>query len=154
MPDGEVMNKECHAHYVIWERVIKDGNRDFDADVFEGARLKYLRAVELAVAMVESEPCIRPTIGALLVSYHNLADLYERHGFPLFALNALSSVFQHVEHLQRANPAETAPVWGKRIASEQLYLFKKRHGEAEEFQRPAFIAIKPDDISTHQRSLH
>ncbi|MBU2979912.1 hypothetical protein [Alteromonas sp. C1M14] len=149
-----VLSLECHRKYLVWEKVILDGNRDYMAGELDIARLKYLRAIELAQAMVALEPNLRPTVGALLVSYHNLADLYETAKNIDLAEYTLNKARSRIAKLAKANPCHEVVLWGIRLASEQIYLFNKRYGVQKDNGGPAFNTENPDDRKYAYGPLH
>lgn len=150
----EVISPQCRRKYIVWEKVIIDGNRDYEAGDLDIARLKYLRAIELAEYMVELEPTLRPTIGALLVSYHNLADLYESVGNLELTASMFTKASNRIAELASEHPYEEALLWGERLAMEQIYLFNKRYGVREDNRGPAFNTKNPDDRKYVHRPLH
>ena len=123
------MNPACSNAYRDWEQVIIAANRDYEIDAYNMARMRYLSAISIANSMIEIAPCARPVVGALLVSYHNLADLFERLKQQGEAAKLHQTLQTHIHKLAYQFPDSPVLCWGQRIAWEQLYLFQQRNDD-------------------------
>ncbi len=64
--------------FVDWETSIKKGNKYFDSNNLDQAKKSYVVAKELALALFENGINPERAIPALIISCHNLADLYQK----------------------------------------------------------------------------
>ena len=116
-----------HQMFMEWESVITYGNQSFERYETINALFHYHNAINIAETLLMIHPESRQSIGALLVSYHNLSDFYEREGAFNMAWHTLSFIEGKMqEHRQRFQRCE-AVLWGYGVARKQKLLFEKHH---------------------------
>ena len=91
-----------------WKKYISDGNSSLIKCDFEAARQSYEKArVEAESKFVSlSEPV--DAVFAVIVTYHNLADLYQKQGYTKMARLALETVHDHLLRSVVSNPLSSA----------------------------------------------
>jgi hypothetical protein len=80
----------------IWKKYITAGNEKFAQSDFESAKTLYRAARNEAEALFSSWREPNEAVSALIVSYHNTADLYQRQGNTDKARSVLEKVHQLV----------------------------------------------------------
>lgn len=99
-----------------WKIHICAGNRCFEAEQNMTASGHYHRAIALADALLSGHDDPRAAVAALLVSHHNLADLYLRANQLTLAEDELRSVHQKLSlalnGVQPNTAQSDALLWG------------------------------------------
>ncbi|MBL4672338.1 MAG: hypothetical protein JKX81_08745 [Arenicella sp.] len=95
-----------------WKKCITAGNRDFSEHDFDAARLSYEQAKQHAENLLCQWSDPDEAASALVVSYHNLADLHQLQGDFSAAREALKNVHKIV-----LNALEESVIDSKRYAS-------------------------------------
>ncbi len=75
-----------------WKKHITIGNSYFRNQRFDEAEIHYLKARQHAESLFASWLDPQEAVAALVVSYHNLADLYQAENQPSLAFDMLSKV--------------------------------------------------------------
>ena len=143
-----------YSQYTDWQSVIKEANRDFEAGDLTNARIKYLRAIDISSAFIEQKQYTKCSIGAYLVSYHNLADLYARCHLLDLAYQTLLDALQTLVVISDEVHFDEVVVWGQQLAQRQVYLFQKQYGEVKGQPEATFLTQKTNDSSVTSRPHH
>ena len=72
------MQNKNKDNFSDWERETKTGNLYFSSNKFEQAQNNYFRAKKIAIKLFKDEKENESAVVALVVSYHNLAELYKK----------------------------------------------------------------------------
>lgn len=100
----------------LWQIQIIAGNECYESSQFLSALAHYRQAIQLAQELFDKAPTKRTAVTSLIVSYHNLADLFIKEGEPDLAESELIEVHQIVNSTLAA--ISTAPgdiealIWG------------------------------------------
>lgn len=86
------MIKSIPASFSVWENATKVANVYFERLDFGLAEKKYLRAKTLSIELFKRKKQAERAIAALVVSHHNLANLYQKQGRIKRAHQELESV--------------------------------------------------------------
>lgn len=99
-----------------WKRHINAGNDSFDKYQILASLAHYQAAIKQATALLDQWHDKKAAVAALVVSYHNLADLYLREGEPLLAEyeleNAHDKLNLAMQRTQTDSPDIEALLWG------------------------------------------
>jgi hypothetical protein len=127
---------QLDAAYTKWRKVIAAGNDNFELRHTLITLVYYFRAIDLAVLLVKQWPLSQRAIHALLVSYHNLAELYEREKCMRQAWQVLVTAKQQMM-VAFCKQGERA---GLNVACQQarkrLSQFENAHGRFAPFSPP------------------
>ena len=94
-----------NVSFANWELETKIANQYFDQVDFDSAEKKYQHAKELALSLLSKGDEPERAIAALVVSFHNLADLYQKKNDLKNAHLELHSVDAYLVHyLEGGNP--------------------------------------------------
>ena len=133
---------QSDAAYAKWREVIAAGNDNFELHHTLITLVYYSRAIELARALVKKWPVSRRTVEALLVSYHNLAELYERENSLRLAWQVLVTAKQQMMAVFCKRGESACTVWGCRSAHQRLSRFEQQHGSFDRL-RPRQRLLNP-----------
>lgn len=99
-----------------WKRHTNAGNYSFENEHTLTALAHYRRAISQAECLFDEGANNREAVAILVVSYHNIADLYLRESEPLLAENELNNVHQRLTNeiaKAQADPTKMdALLWG------------------------------------------
>lgn len=90
-----------------WKSYTQAGNAAFEAGELEAAEGHYQQARERAEKLLDLWLVPAEAVAALVVSYHNLADLYFRQGRDQAAVSSLQTVHQML--MRRLRSTDTDP---------------------------------------------
>ncbi|OZI67917.1 DUF2753 family protein [Bordetella genomosp. 1] len=115
-----------------WQRVTVRGNRAHTRGDRHGALSHYRAALSLADGLYGLDSVDPdPALAALVISHHNLADMFEAQGAPDTAAAHLCLAYEALIHAIEdeglAHPWRDAAWRHARIALEQLQRFLQRH---------------------------
>ncbi|MBL4631285.1 MAG: hypothetical protein JKY14_09070 [Paraglaciecola sp.] len=100
----------------VWKAQICAGNDCFDKNQLLSAIAHYQKAIKQAQTLIDSWEEPKAAVAALMVSYHNLADLYLRENSVLLAEYELHNAHQSISrYLTLAEPNSyraSALIWG------------------------------------------
>lgn len=119
---------DYNVAYGYWEQSICRANRCFDQSHTLLALFYYQQAIQRSDVLLEANPASRQSIGAMLVSHHNLAELYQRNGAFRAAWQHFQATRLKTHDILQCSGELPGPLWGSRIAYTQLCLFEKQHG--------------------------
>ena len=91
-----------------WKKCIAIGNRRFNSDYFNAAKLSYETAKKHAQALFPYWSDPEEAISALIISYHNLADLHQTQGHLSAAREELECVHNIVLRALFVTPIASA----------------------------------------------
>lgn len=136
----------------IWQQHMRAGNECFEAHQDLAALSHYNQAIELANSLLIEYEDIRAAVAAVIVSYHNLADVYLREHEYALAETQLRTVHQKMSlALKQAKPnsAQTeALLWGVNKTYFALISHKKNHTDSV-ISAPVSV---PDINETHYKN--
>lgn len=113
-----------------WREIISYANDAFEKDQVFLALVQYRKAIALAVELVKTHPTERDVYAALLVSYHNIADLYLQGGAIELAAKAYAEAHLTVSNYsqsvsEKENSCEV--MWALRTSHKAMMAFSKLH---------------------------
>lgn len=88
----------------IWKNYITAGNEQFAKNEFESARALYEAARREAEILFPSWRDPHEAVSALVVSYHNMADLHQKQGETSAARGVLEAIHQRVLRAVTSTP--------------------------------------------------
>lgn len=133
---------QSDATYAKWREVIAAGNDNVELQHILITLVYYFRAIDLARTLVKKWPVSRCTVEALLVSYHNLAELYERENSLQLVWQVLVSAKQQMMAVFYKQGESACTVWGCRNAHQRLSRFEQQHGSFDRL-RPRQRLLNP-----------
>ena len=86
------MNDTTKESFTDWEHKTAKANHYFDQESFEHAKKSYIGAKNLALRLFENSDQPERAVAALVVSYHNLSNLYQQLNQPKRAYSELDEV--------------------------------------------------------------
>jgi hypothetical protein len=114
-------------YFEDWKRCIENANLMFDESDFIQAELLYQKTINIAISAFSEQTMNKHTISVLLVSFHNIADLYSRQERYLDVLVSLEAAFVYIKtKLDGVMPNSDEAVdltWGLMKARRQLLTF-------------------------------
>ncbi len=138
-----------------WKSHTQAGNAAFERGDLETAERYYQQACERAEKLLDHWLEPGDAVAALVVSYHNLADLYFRQGHDQAALSSLQTVHQMLmRRLRRENvePARrNALMQGISRTYPELLRGRRRLGLPRQYDSQAFNACS--DQSTLRKDV-
>ena len=115
----------------VWKAQICAGNDCFDKRQILSALAHYHKAIDQAQALLEQWDDPKAAVAALLVSHHNLADLYLTEDKAMLAEYELQKVHQKIgDCLSKAQPNSfraSALIWGVSQSYIALVNYQKNH---------------------------
>ena len=129
----EVKRNRFDILYKEWSDAISQGNEYFENYHTLLALFCYLKAIELVDPLIKHQPTSRQSLGALLLSYHNLSDLYVRENSLRQAWNALVQARQRVIAVFCKHGETPGTCWGCQLAHRQLSWFENEYGSFDNF---------------------
>lgn len=97
------MNKQLERQINQWQDTIRQGNRCFTLCHYDESIRLYTQARQLAESLFSHWGDTEAAIATVVISYHNLADLYRHTRLPAQALEALHQAHSFTLHaLQQA----------------------------------------------------
>lgn len=137
----------------LWKGLICAGNSCFDEGQTLSALAHYHQAIRQAEMLVDECENTREVVAALVVSYHNLADLYLRDGHVNLADHSLCIVHQKLsDALHQSAPHSLelpALLWG--VSRTYFALTKHRNNYAN--QMVSQRVDKPDLFKTTFKNI-
>lgn len=123
-----VSDSPCSTDYFEdWKRCIENANLMFDDSDFVQAELLYKKAIDIAISAFSEKTLNKHTISMLLLSFHNIADLYARQERYLDVILSLEAAFVYIKtKLDGVVPNSDEEVdltWGLMKARRQLLNF-------------------------------
>ena len=111
-----------------WEQRMSIGNRCFKERRFDEAEAHYLNALEFIKRVTSHGPLEPKTVGALLVSFENISNLYKAQGELDVAYGYLSGCYQFFNRLHaNTNSPHEMCLEGLRRSYFTLMAFTKTH---------------------------
>jgi hypothetical protein len=89
-----------------WKSRIIAGNERFVERDFESARMLYEAACLEAEVLLTEWQKPEEAVSAFVISYHNMADLYQRQGKSRTARSTLEKVHQHLLRTAASTPVD------------------------------------------------
>ena len=145
----ELNKSRYEKNYDEWGSAISLGNDHFENYHTLLALFYYLKAIELVDPLIKHQPTSRQSIGALLVSYHNLADLYVRENSLRQAWSVLVKAKQRVMAIFCKHGETPGTHWGCQLAHRQLSWFESEYGSfdnltpRQRIQNPYLYQTRP-----------
>jgi hypothetical protein len=127
--NSKIDNNYHHAtdYFEDWKKCIESANLMFDESDFVQAELLYKKAINIATSAFSEQTMNKHTISMLLVSFHNIADLYSRQERYLDVILSLETAFVYIQtKLDGVVPNSDEAVdltWGLMKARRQLLTF-------------------------------
>lgn len=115
---------------LLWKQHIIAGNDYFEKQQSLVAICHYRQAIDLAEKLLQDHHDAMVSVAAILVSHHNLADLYIREGEENIAEGLLFQVHNKLgsklaEHCH--DELQEALMWGTRRSYSELLLFQQQY---------------------------
>ena len=114
-------------YFESWKICMENANAVFDDDNFVQAEILYKKTISVAISAFSEATISKQTISMLLVSFHNIADLYARQERFLEAELSLEGAFVYIQVKQNGiepNSEEDVDLtWGLMKARRQLETF-------------------------------
>lgn len=143
---------QLETTYTKWRKVIATGNDNFALHHTLITLVYYLRAIDLAELLVKSWPLSHCATDALLISYQNLAELYEREGSLRLAWQNLVNVKQRLIALADRYSQASGLALRCQQAHRRLHQFEYVHGSfgnTTAAQTPEIPSQYNDIVSIH-----
>lgn len=120
-------------NFYRWEQNIESGNTAFDEYDFMLAETLYKSAIQIAISVFTEQAINKQTISMLLVSFHNIADLYTCTNCHVEAEQVLGTVLAYIQKKLKKVPANSQEAvdltWGLMKAKRQLVTFTKQQAQ-------------------------
>lgn len=125
------VNKYSQTNLKLWERHIAAGNACFHAQQNLAALAHYQRSITCAQDLFSSNMTSRDAVDALIISHHNLADLFCREKCYEMAEMELREVHQALcsalEKEENLNDISDALIWGVSRCYFALTMHMEKH---------------------------
>lgn len=142
-----------------WKHAIRLGNQAFLNGEVQGARIKYQTALYIAHSMLEAANKwgdsnvnrVDSLIAAMVVTEHNLADLYAQSGLLGYAADHLCSAHETLFALVAHAPAELASIARQhmKMTSMELLVFLQKYGDNPRINETLCATSLRDPAVTH-----
>lgn len=145
---------QLETTYRKWRKVIATGNDNFALQHTLITLVYYFRAIDLAELLVKTWPLSHCATDALLISYQNLAELYEREGSLRLAWQNLVNVKQRLIALADRYSQASGLELRCQQAQRRLNQFEYAHGsfgKSKAVQEPKVPGQYRGIVSTHLR---
>lgn len=142
------MQQTDYKSFIDWERETAIGNQYFNKKHFEKAIKNYLYAKKLASQLFNSSNNPERAVSALVVSYHNLADLYKQK-------NELKMAYQELDEVDAylVNCLENGITNAKKMNAVRRGIDKTR-AELLSFIQRNKITLAYNNIVSGNKSTH
>ena len=132
------------TRFDTWRMIICAANDAFENEQTFSALVQYRRAISIAIELVQNGENHRDAYAALLVSYHNMADLYIRDNALEPAKNTHKELFRFIQQKLLATEMQNneALFWAERTHYQAVMAFSKHHPKfslAELAQNPSWL---------------
>ena len=135
-----VVHTNRQSLYQQWQQAILSGNSLFERQQIFAALFYYQKAIGMAEELVSIQGDFRMALVSLIVSHHNLADVYLANEEAELAGKQLSKVHDQVVCLQRKyqHDLERQEVifWGLRRTYSALLMHRKQQGPSGLYALP------------------